>query len=127
MGADGGGCIGRIIKKSNRLLITKTKTKMKATIKTKISKTIQEEFEVKLPCFVRTDYHFYKIYSEEKAICVYLSKDASISVMSVNVPFAMDWRYCDAEDFASAFENAIAVIENGAYSEARQEVEDDSN
>lgn len=100
---------------------------MKTIVKTTIKKTVQQEIEIKLPCFVRTDYHFYKIYSEEKAIGVYLSTEPSISVMSVNVPFAMDWRYCDAEDFASAFENAIAVIENGAYSEARQEVEDDSN
>ena len=100
---------------------------MKAVVKTKIKKTVEEEFEIKLPCYVRTQFRFFKIYSDKKAIEVFSSDMPAISVVGINTPFNMDWSFCNAEDFASAFENAMELIENGAYAKAGMEVEDDAN
>ena len=98
---------------------------MKATIK----RTIEETFDVKLPCFVRNSSHYYKITTPERAVQVYLSEyfDPAISIVGINVAFSGEWMYCNSEDFANAFEQAISKIENLAYAPIRQEVENDAN
>jgi hypothetical protein len=97
---------------------------MKVTIKT----TVEHEFEVKVPCFVRTKYFFYKVFSDKHAISVFNDNEfPAIQVVSIGTAFSGDWAYCNASDFANAYENMMFVIEEGAYSEVRQEVEDDSN
>ncbi len=96
---------------------------MKATI----TRTVEETFEVKLPCFVRTKYHYYKVTAPRVAVQVYADSSPAISIVGANVAFSGDWRYCNAEEFAVAFEQAMTIIEGEAYAPVRQEVENDAN
>ena len=98
-------------------------------MKAKVTVKKEETFEVKLPCFVRSSAHFYKVTSPEKAVQVYLPEhsDPAISVVSINVAFHGEWMFCNGEDFAIAFDKAMCKIEDLAYAPIRQEVENDAN
>jgi len=98
---------------------------MKATI----TRTVEETFDIKLPCFVRSKSHYYKITTPERAVQVYFPEyfDPAISIVGINVAFSGEWMYCNSEDFANAFEKAMLKIEELAYSPIRQEVENDAN
>ena len=98
---------------------------MKATV----TRQTEETFDIKLPCFVRSKSHYYKVTSPERAVQVYLPEyfDPAISIVGINVAFHGEWMFCNAEDFANAFEKAMLKIEELAYSPVRQEVENDGN
>jgi hypothetical protein len=84
---------------------------MKLTIK----KTTEQEVEINLPAFYKTSVHYFKIYSEEKCICVTNMNDHyEIGLKHVGLAFNEYSIVCTKEDFEQAF-NEVSLKLNKIY------------
>jgi hypothetical protein len=80
---------------------------MKLTIK----KTTEQEVEINLPAYYKTSIHYFKIYSEEKCICVTnMNYHYEIGLKHAELVFNADAIVCNKEEFEQAFEKVQLEI-----------------
>ena len=74
-------------------------------MKLKISETVTREVEVELPAYMKSNCHFYNVYSEEKCIQVCtLEGYISISIIPSEIAFSSRNIPCQRENFDKAFD-----------------------
>jgi hypothetical protein len=82
---------------------------MKLTIK----KTTEQEVEINLPAYYKTRIHYFKIYSEEKCICVTnMNYHYEIGLKHAELAFNADAIVCTKEDFEQAFNEVSLKLKN---------------
>jgi|LakMenE18May11ns_1017448.scaffolds.fasta_scaffold8107083_1 hypothetical protein len=82
---------------------------MKLTIK----KITQEQVEINLPAYYKTSVHYFKIYSEEKCICVTNMNDHyEIGLKHVELAFNEYSIVCNKEDFKQAYNEVSLKLKN---------------
>jgi hypothetical protein len=83
---------------------------MKLTIK----KLTEQEVEINLPAYYKTIIHYFKIYSEEKCICVTNMNDLyEIGIKHAELPFNSDGMVeCTKEEFEQTYNEVSLKLKN---------------
>jgi uncharacterized protein YpbB len=82
-------------------------------MKIKITETLTREVEIELPSYKKSNCHFWKIYSEEKAICVTnLEGYYEIGEQTIQVALKSGDEESNEEEFNEAFERIFNKLKN---------------
>ena len=84
---------------------------MKLTIK----KTTEQEVEITLPAYYKTNIHYFKVFSEKYCICVTdMNEHYDVGIKHAELPFNADAIICTKEDFEKAY-NEVSLKLNKIY------------